>query len=280
MNVIGTSNLVSLINNMNFYSKNISKSQSALSSGKKNITDNISNIGRISRLNSQISGSKVIRQNIQDGMSYLQSKSAVLTSMQSMGQRFKELSVTYNNGTLSDEDKTTIETEANELLEQMFNTKSSAKFNEKSLFDTDSLTLQTSIDGSNNIQIKPADMSIKKNTTGSGYTVEEPFTHQTFQTNLRDLLSNTSVIDYAILDPLASANSYIGIKMNELEDTLYLQDLNEELSTNTLSNLEDVDMASEMMNMSKNSMLLNATQSLFSQALELSNNRILELLRA
>lgn len=279
MNIFNTANLGMMINNMNLYNRNINESQSALSSGKKNVTDNIGNLGRISRLNSQISSSSAIKQNIQDGMSYLQVKSSAMDTMQSVGQRLRELSVQYNNGTLSNDDKSNMETEATSLMNQMFNIKSGTKFNGKNVFDTNDLTIQTSDNGSWTVTIKPGDMNLTQNSNGL-YNYVDTYSGTTLQISLTDLLANTSMIDSTILNPLSNSSSYIGVKMNELEDTSNLQDVMEGIQTDTLSNLEDTDIASETMNMSKNSLLLNATQSLFSQSLNLNSNFVLNLLKS
>lgn len=106
------------INNLKSY---VAKSSEKLSSGKaiNSASDSPSDILRISRMSSQIRGSQAAQRNIQNAMSLAQVMDSSLEQMHNMGLRLKELSVQYNNSTLSAEDKSIIEQESTELIKEM-----------------------------------------------------------------------------------------------------------------------------------------------------------------
>lgn len=284
MNILSTYNLNNLINNMNSLNNNINKSQIRLANGKKLLTDAPSNALRISRLSSQINLNNTIKQNIQDGMSYLQQKDATLTSLKSMNQRLLELSTQYNNETLNYDDKKSIEIEASSLMNEMYKVKSSSKFNGKEVFNYEEvINIQTSDNSTDCVTIKPSDICIIPNSDGTYKNyVKADDSNEIVPKNLtiQDMLKDVSVINGNITKPLNDASSYVGLTMNVLETRLNLQDRTTEISTKTLSNLEDVDVASEVLQISKNSLLANVSQSLFSQVLSFDKNAILGLLNS
>ena len=138
MNVSGIlRNNYGISNQMNYYKTAIAKSNEKLSTRKRinSASDSPADMLRISKFNSQVRGSQVAQRNIQDGISMLQTADVSLGNATEMGQRLKELSVQYNNETLSVEDKSLIEQEAKELTKGLQDTLKNTKYNEIEVFD-------------------------------------------------------------------------------------------------------------------------------------------------
>jgi flagellin-like hook-associated protein FlgL len=85
-------------------------------------------------------------------------------------------------------------------------------------------------------------------------------------------------VDNNILNTLAGSRAIIGGKQNILEFRLSRQQQTEEIMTNALSKIEDLDMAKEIMLKTKNDLLLHTNLQLLSQNLDDHKNYILQLL--
>lgn len=168
-----------MVNRMNALSAEIGKNNEALSTGKiiNCAADSPGDMLRISRLNSQIGGSQVAQRNIQDGISMLQVMDDAVSSSKSIGQRLRELAVSYNDDTLSNDDKKTIQDEATSLIDEMSNLYKNAKFNGNDVFSKDQYVIQTGANSgdtytiNNNIPKQILDinslLNSATNTTGS-----------------------------------------------------------------------------------------------------------------
>ena len=86
-----------------------------------------------------------------------------------------------------------------------------------------------------------------------------------------------TVIDTAI-DKVSSENAKVGGMINRLEHTKEALSVMHENVTESESKIRDADMAREYMNFTRLNIMLNARQSVFSQANQMSNN-VLTLLR-
>lgn len=95
--------------------------------------------------------------------------------------------------------------------------------------------------------------------------------------NPKDVL-DTAFIDEKILDPLAKMRSDTGIEFNVLEERLSYNARIETVEQEALSNLEDVDMAKELMQKVRNQLLLETNLAMFQQNLNSSRERVYQLL--
>ncbi|PSM03356.1 flagellin, partial [Clostridium botulinum] len=121
--------------------------------------DSPSEIGRISRINTSIKSRNIAVRNIQEGISLLQVKENAVNDLKEMGSILKELSLTYKNNTLNEDDKKNIEYEAKSLLDNMYFTIKNTKFNGKNLFTGEKLNIQGS---TYNTDIKLMDFKVSK----------------------------------------------------------------------------------------------------------------------
>ena len=102
-----------------------------LSSGYRinRAADDAAGLAICEKMRGQIGGLAQAQRNAQDGVSLVQTAEGALTEVHSMLQRVRDLKVQYNNGTLSTDDRTAIESEVNQLGSEIERIGASAEFN-------------------------------------------------------------------------------------------------------------------------------------------------------
>ena len=111
------------------------KSVEKLSSGLRinKAADDAAGLSISEKLRAQVRGLNQAVRNAQDGISMLQTAEGALNEVDSMLQRTRELAVQASNDTLSDNDRTAINTELQQLKNEINGIASRTKFNGKSL---------------------------------------------------------------------------------------------------------------------------------------------------
>ena len=91
-----------------------------LSSGYRinRAADDAAGLAISEKMRGQIGGLAQAQRNAQDGISLVQTAEGALTEVHSMLQRVRDLKVQYDNGTLSDDDKTAIASEVAQIAER------------------------------------------------------------------------------------------------------------------------------------------------------------------
>ncbi|WP_279146040.1 MULTISPECIES: flagellin N-terminal helical domain-containing protein [Clostridium] len=97
--------------------------------------------------------------------------------------------------------------------------------------------------------------------------------------DIASILSNPDLLNDNLIKPLNKERSYIGIKTNELERKLDFGKDQKIINTSSLSKIEDADMAKELMEKSRNELLLNINYALLAHSLDNDRQNILQLLR-
>jgi flagellin len=420
MNVLNNLLSKSYLNQINKLNYKINKSNQHISSGLRinSAADDPSTILRLNRATSQINGARIGQKNIQDSMSMLQLIDDVSSNIKSMSQKLRDLSTSYNNPTLSNDDKAAIVDEATSIINQIGSYFKNTTFNEECIFSKNKISIQTGANTSditninislpeslsnitsilestqlNNtsnltkykIDIPEYDTSLLEsyknysgdikifdnnnnvffegslkngnfdgfgklyengqlkysgtwtagsingygtlfdengNTEYEGYTnngvldgygkyyengnitfagffkdgyrqgwgelttenesIQQYFNDYDYALSLSSdstpFWLNTDYIDKNILEPLNKYQINIGNHMNNLQNTLDIQSSLETINSNYVSNMQDADMAKELMEKSKNEILLQANIALLSQNIEDDKSYILQLL--
>ncbi len=124
--------------------RNLDKSQSAqdtalqrLSSGLRinSAKDDAAGIAIANRLDAQVKGLSVASRNAGDGVSLAQIAEGSIESISTSLQRLRELAVQSSNSTNGDSERTALNNEAQQLIEEIERTSSSASFNGVNLLD-------------------------------------------------------------------------------------------------------------------------------------------------
>ncbi|MBQ8693071.1 MAG: flagellin, partial [Synergistaceae bacterium] len=124
----------------------IQKSIERLSTGLKinSASDDAAGFAISEKMRSQIAGLDRAAANTQDGISLLQTAEGALSSISSMIDRLRELSVQAANDTLTAEDRSYIQLELDELKNNIDNISQTTQFNKKRILDGSSCALWSS----------------------------------------------------------------------------------------------------------------------------------------
>ena len=241
----------------------LSKSMERLSSGYRinRAADDAAGLAISERMRAQISGVQQANRNAQDGISMVQTAEGSLDEVHSMLQRVRELAVQFKNGSLSDNDRNAIQTEVNQLASEIERIGSSAKFNGISLLSgSGSVTFQVGTNDGDSITVS----TISLGSTVGAFT------------DLSDSAA-LSAIDTAI-SSVSSARATFGAVQNRLDHAMASTQVYQENLTAAESRVRDVDMAAEMVTLTKNQILQQAGTSMLAQANQAPQS-ILSLIR-
>ena len=116
---------------------NLAKAIQKLSTGLRinSSADDAAGLAISEKMRAQIGGLDVAARNSQDGISMLQTADGALNEVHSMLQRMRELSVQAANATLTQEDRAYIQTEIDQLKEEIDRIARTTQFNKKKLLD-------------------------------------------------------------------------------------------------------------------------------------------------
>ena len=268
---------------MNTYSRltaaNTAKSNSLakLSSGSRinKAGDDAAGLAISEKMKAQIGGLTQAKRNAQDGISLVQTAEGALNESHSILERMRDLTVQGKNGTLTDEDRESINKELNALHSELTRISDTTEFNTQNLLGSKdakgaSFTFQIGANKGQTLVVTIGNMS---GTSLLGVAADK-FTLGTLGANADKMLES---IDKAIKNVSAQRAS-LGAVQNRLEHTVNnLTATNENLSEAN-SRIRDVDMAEEMMTFTKSNILSQAATSMLAQANAMPNS-VLNLLQ-
>ena len=122
----------------------LSKSTEKLSSGYKvnRAADDAAGLSISEKMRKQIRGLEQSTANAEDGISAVQTAEGALTEVHDMLQRMNELAVKASNGTMSLDDRQTVQDEVDQLLTEIDRVAETTKFNETYLLKGDTDTVK------------------------------------------------------------------------------------------------------------------------------------------
>jgi flagellin len=167
MTVIGT-NIASLraANASSRASSSLQTSMERLSTGKRinSAKDDAAGLAIASRMTSQVRSMAVAIRNANDGISLAQTAEGALNEVTNMLQRMKELSTQAASGTLSNDDRSTLQAEMTQLIAEVGNISKTTNFNGVGLLDgkTSTVSLQTGINASEKISMAMVNTGAEK----------------------------------------------------------------------------------------------------------------------
>ena len=206
------------------------------------------------KMRAQIRGMEQAERNVQDGISMVQTAEGALEEAGNIAQRMRELGIQAGNDTLAPEDRTKVKEELKQLQDEMKNISEETKFNGKQLLNTaGTFTIQAGAN-SETRTITTANLSSIANGL-STITISSSAQAQSFVENVDKAL--TSIND---------ARSALGAMQNRLEYTANNLTTSTENLTAAESRIRDVDVAKEMVTLSKLNILNQASQAMVSQA--------------
>lgn len=282
------------------YSKTLTSQSVAMgriSSGIKlnSSKDDPNAIAQSERMRMQIRGLQMAGRNAQDSISMLQSAEGGLEGMTNMLQRARELVVQSANGTNNDSDRAVSQKEIDAMIDGVTDLAKNTGFNGVFLLSSGNAIgsgAQTYIEtviGANsgeNIKIPSYDLSADKlTTTIGGVTVGLDQVKGTGSYNITSTGHGTdaalSIIDSALNNVIEVRSKY-GALENRLSDTSKNLSEMSDTITGAESSIRDADIAEEMMNYTKDSILAEAANALMVQTNKMPQDilRVLDNLRS
>lgn len=284
---------------LNINTNDLQKSLERLSSGKRinRASDDAAGLAISQKMNSQIRGLRQASRNALDGVSMIQTAEGALGEVHDMLQRMRELSVQGANGVNDKDDLEAIRNEIIQLTEQIDKISEQTEFNgikllngmkdeNDNIINSGKLNVQI---GANKEQFLVIDMSesiipIAEGSTDKGLKIRGPITEIDTSTGKLTEIT-TSDFDSAIktygdaINQVSSMRSKFGAYQNRLEHTIRNIDNTAENLTSSMSQIEDLDMAKEMSEYTKNNILQQAGTSMLSKANQLPQS-VLQLLQS
>jgi flagellin len=217
-------------------------------------------------LTGQTNGLTQATSNAQDAVSLIQTADGTLNDVEQMLQRVRELAVQYGAGTLSTSDQAAIQSEVNQLMSEIQRVGQTAQFNGINLFtSTSTITFQIGANDGETISVTTKAMASLVSTSITLATGSAGST-------------TLSSID-GFINAVSAQAADFGAVQNRLGYTIdNLQTYSENL-TAAQSQIQDVDMASEMTTFTGDQILEQAGISMLSQA-EQNPQAILKLIQS
>jgi flagellin len=235
-------------------SNQVSKAMEKLSSGYRinRAGDDAAGLAISEKLRGQIGGLQQANRNAGDAISMVQTGEGALNEVHSMLQRVRELAVQYKNGTLSTSDRNAIQSEVNQLKNEIERVGTDTEFNGTKLLNT-SGTVSFQIGAGDGQQITAATISVGAQVSSAVFALSASGT------------SDIDEIDTAI-NNISAARADFGAVQNRLEHTVNNLASYQENLTASESRIRDADMAQEMSKFSKLQILQQAGTSMLAQA--------------
>lgn len=237
-----------------------------ISSGYKVITakDNPTALVQSENIRMQISGLQVASKNVQDGVSMLQTAEGGLQEITSMAQRIRQLSIQSGSGSVTDSDKQKIQGEIDQMIDGIDSIANGTEFNGlKLLSQKNTLTMPVGANAGESVDIPQIDLSNSGDSSISSlYTIKSGGGNDILSGDIQDSLDT---IDETI-NTIISTRSQYGALENRFESNYNnIQDLNEQM-TSADSSIRDSDMGEEIMNYSKEDIIVQASNAMIAQA--------------
>ena len=259
-------------------SANQSKSMEKLSSGMRinKAGDDAAGLAISEKMRGQIRGLDQASRNSQDGISLIQTAEGALNETHDILQRMRELAVQSGNDTNVEADRTSLQDEFDQLAKEITRIAKSTEFNTQKLIDgSGDFTFQIGANKDQNLNITIDAMDATTLAVATGADEAD-----TVGINIKTQTDANSAIELVnkAIETVSKERSKLGATQNRLEHTINNLNTSSENLTASESRVRDVDMAKEMMEQTKNSILSQASQAMLAQANQQPQG-VLQLLR-
>jgi flagellin len=279
------------------------KSMEKLSSGLRinSASDDAAGLAISEKMRGQVRGLDQAARNAQDGISVIQTAEGALGETHDILQRMRELAVQSSNDSNTDADRGEIQKEVNQLAKEVTRIANDTEFNTKKLLtgavdssnttnvtDADSMTFQIGANAgqSINLDIKAMDAvslgvagTDASNAVAAGTAdTAKAVTNDGIDVSSKASASTAITAIESAIEKVSAERSNLGAHQNRLDHSINNLNTSSENLTAAESRVRDVDMAKEMMEQTKNSILAQASQAMLSQANQ-QPQQVLQLLR-
>jgi flagellin len=240
----------------------LSHTMERLSSGLRinRAADDAAGLAVSEEMRTQIRGMNVASRNALDGVSLVQVADGALGGVNDMLQRMRDLAVQAANGTLTDLQRNNLDQEVQSITAEIARVASDTEFNGIKILSgsvataANAVTLQVGANGSQSIAFTIATMTAS-DLGISGIAVS----------TASSATAAIASIDAAIRT-VNSQRASMGAIQNRLEQTISRLELTSENLQAAESRIRDADMASEMIDLTKNQILQQSGTAMLAQA--------------
>jgi flagellin len=269
------------INNLQL-DKNMEKLSSGLRIARAG--DDASGLAVSEKMRSQIRGLRQASKNAENGVSFIQTTEGYLQESQDIMQRLRELAVQSSNGIYTDEDRMQIQVEVSALVDEVDRIASHAQFNGMNMLTgrfarqtgqnviTASMWLHIGANMDQRVQVFIGTM------TAAALGVRNAGNKQIISLSTPDGANRTIGILDAALRMVNKQRADLGAYQNRLEYAVKGLDIGAENLQAAESRIRDADMASEMVEYTKNAILTQSATAMLAQA-NTKTRTVLQLLQ-
>lgn len=210
------------------------------------------------RLTTQVNGLRMAQRNAEDAISLVQVAEGGLQQITDIVQRLRTLAVQASNETLTSADRALIQTEVNELVDEIDRQASATQFNTRSLFVRANVTLtfQIGANKDDTISVRLTQVNAQglgiANLSVSGSTI----------TNAQNAISS---LDGA-LNSVTTLRARFGAFQNRLENVVNFIGISVENMSAAASRIREADIAEEIVNFTREQILSQTGTALLAQA--------------
>jgi flagellin len=265
---------------LNKSSNAVAQSMQRLSSGLRinSAADDAAGYAISQGLTAKVNGLQQASQNVSDATSMVQTAESALSNIQSMLQRISELAVQFQNGDLSstgtNSDQSAIQSEVDQLTQEIARQQNSVQFNGISLLDGtagatggNGVTFQVGPGANDTLSVSFQNVETTALTSANGFT--GTFSASGTPGTVFNLtsLGSSAITDIGnAIDAVSKMAATLGAVQNRLQYTSNAISTSQENMSASLSNIQDVNMASEMTKMTQQQVLQQAGTAMLAQA--------------
>jgi flagellin len=211
------------------------------------------------RLRAQVRSLDQAKRNANDGISFVQTAEGALNEVSSILVRLRELAIQSANGSVSNQDKETLDEEFQSLISEVNRIGQSTEFNGIKLLDGSSSSVSFQVGFGTNASIDQLQISLKSTlSTSLSLTSLDIGSGGSTSTAI-------SNIDAAI-NSISSLRGSLGAAQNRLGSTINNLAIQVENLSAAESRIRDVDVAYETAQLTRNNILQSASISVLAQA--------------
>ena len=254
--------------------QNVDNNMEKLSSGFRinRAGDDASGLAVSEKMRSQIRGLTQASQNASNGISFIQTTEGYLQETQDILQRMRELSVQSSNGIYTAEDRMQIQVEVSALIDEVDRIASHAQFNGMNM-----LTGRFARETGENVVTASMWLHVGANMdqrerlyvgtmTTTAMNLRNAGSSEIMSLSTPELANRSiSVLDEA-LKRVSKQRADLGAYQNRMEYAIKGLDIGAENLQASESRIRDVDMAREMVEYTKNSILVQSATAMLAQA--------------
>jgi flagellin len=262
--------------------KEVTKNMEKLASGQRinRAGDDASGLAVSEKMRAQIRGLSQASRNVGDGVSFIQTTEGYLQESQDILQRLRELAVQSSNGIYTSQDRQQIQVEVSQLVDEIDRVASHAQFNGMNML-TGAFARE---EGSN---VVPGAMWLHIGANVDQRTRVYVGTMSSSALGLKDLGdnkkinlgsaddANRAIMTFdAALNRVSKQRADLGAYQNRLEFAVKGIDVGAENLQASESRIRDVDMAKQMVEYTKNQILVQSGNAMLAQANQRSQSTL------